>query len=293
MDSVNDQEFLDTFTCPISNEIFNEPVMCEDGHTYEKIYIEQWLKNNNTSPLTRQIMSKKMCVNFQVKKLVDALLKINPDLTKTQCNPHLISCIINNNFNQLLNYKYFRFRSLLKFKINDKSVFQVLLENCNDVNIVSHVISVIQDNEHVDENGNTVMHYVCRYAYDTVIRNYIDKKNLVNANKFDRSLISKIVSTGYVLPNFERKNKLNQTPYDIICLTRSYELIDYVFSRTREENAFSYNFVNDKLIEKNSLITAEQKKQIRKECTVKYIINGVIHCSVIATSLAFLGLFVY
>ena len=43
MDSV---DILKSLTCPITLEIFNEPVILSDGHTYEKSAIIKILKNN-------------------------------------------------------------------------------------------------------------------------------------------------------------------------------------------------------------------------------------------------------
>lgn len=45
------------FVCPISMDLMREPVLCEDGHTYERSVILQWLATNPTSPTTRQPMS--------------------------------------------------------------------------------------------------------------------------------------------------------------------------------------------------------------------------------------------
>jgi Mg-chelatase subunit ChlD len=39
--------------CSITLEIMKEPVICSDGHTYEREAIEQWLITNNNSPMTR------------------------------------------------------------------------------------------------------------------------------------------------------------------------------------------------------------------------------------------------
>ena len=41
------------FVCPITNEIFIDPVIAEDGHTYERKAITDWLQKNSISPLTR------------------------------------------------------------------------------------------------------------------------------------------------------------------------------------------------------------------------------------------------
>lgn len=45
-------EILHTIKCPISLQIFNEPVVASDGHVYEKNEIIHWLQNNQKSPMT-------------------------------------------------------------------------------------------------------------------------------------------------------------------------------------------------------------------------------------------------
>lgn len=42
------------FICPISMSLMKDPVMMEDGHTYEKECIIEWLSRSSYSPLTRQ-----------------------------------------------------------------------------------------------------------------------------------------------------------------------------------------------------------------------------------------------
>ena len=44
------------FVCPITHEIMRDPVICCDGHSYERNAIMRWLQNNNTSPMTNLIM---------------------------------------------------------------------------------------------------------------------------------------------------------------------------------------------------------------------------------------------
>ena len=54
-----DPEYIDCkldisqFICPLSHEIFYNPVFAEDGHVYEKQLIKTWLTNDSTSPITR------------------------------------------------------------------------------------------------------------------------------------------------------------------------------------------------------------------------------------------------
>lgn len=42
--------------CPITQEPVKDPVIAPDYHIYERSAIEQWLRTNPTSPLTRQPM---------------------------------------------------------------------------------------------------------------------------------------------------------------------------------------------------------------------------------------------
>ena len=44
------------FLCPITFEIMEDPVICCDGHSYERAAIERWLTNHNTSPKTNAIL---------------------------------------------------------------------------------------------------------------------------------------------------------------------------------------------------------------------------------------------
>jgi len=55
------------FLCPITQDIFIEPVVAEDGHTYERDAIKKWLDNHNTSPLTNKMLySKRLIPNHNL-----------------------------------------------------------------------------------------------------------------------------------------------------------------------------------------------------------------------------------
>ena len=38
--------------CPISQDLFKDPVLAADGHSYEREDIKKWLEQNNRSPMT-------------------------------------------------------------------------------------------------------------------------------------------------------------------------------------------------------------------------------------------------
>ena len=61
------------FFCPITTEIFYDPVIASDGQTYEKAAIEEWLKSHDKSPLTGVALdTKKLIPNFVMKKLISS-----------------------------------------------------------------------------------------------------------------------------------------------------------------------------------------------------------------------------
>jgi len=55
----------DDLICPITQELMNNPVIAADGHTYERVAIERWLKTNTTHRI-RQVRSR----DFECKILV-------------------------------------------------------------------------------------------------------------------------------------------------------------------------------------------------------------------------------
>jgi len=59
-------------TCPITLKRFKHPVYASDGHTYEKDYLEKWIRTGGKSPLTRESMSI-IGPNRAMKSLIDAL----------------------------------------------------------------------------------------------------------------------------------------------------------------------------------------------------------------------------
>jgi len=53
---VYDTDSFNAFLCPITHDIMRDPVVCADGHTYERSAIEHWLQRSRKSPMTGQIL---------------------------------------------------------------------------------------------------------------------------------------------------------------------------------------------------------------------------------------------
>jgi hypothetical protein len=59
--------------CPISLEIMEDPVICSDGHTYDrKSILLLFKKNNPKSPKTRKILDKNILItNYNIKSIIE------------------------------------------------------------------------------------------------------------------------------------------------------------------------------------------------------------------------------
>lgn len=72
-----------SFVCPITQQIMNDPVTIQDGHTFERAAIEEWLAKHNTSPIGRElIVDKRVYSNTNVKILIQEFMKNNPNSVK-------------------------------------------------------------------------------------------------------------------------------------------------------------------------------------------------------------------
>jgi len=125
--------------CPITKNIMYEPVIADDNITYEKKAIEQWIKINSISPITRQKISNNLKVDhIKVIKIIE----------------YLNNFFLNNNREQLnINKK--------KYNITKKNiVFGIILIL---LDVIVHILLTI-----------ILLFYHNFYLY--VLFNFIDKK---------------------------------------------------------------------------------------------------------------------
>mmetsp|Transcript_16006 Transcript_16006/g.34768 ORF Transcript_16006/g.34768 Transcript_16006/m.34768 type:complete len:225 (-) Transcript_16006:397-1071(-) len=67
-------EALHGACCPITQEVFVDPVMCADGHSYERAALVRWLQQSACSPMTGMPLATTHVVpNYALRKLIDAL----------------------------------------------------------------------------------------------------------------------------------------------------------------------------------------------------------------------------
>ena len=69
-----EEEFDEDYgICPITQNYMKNPVLSPSGNYYEKTAILNWLKNNNTDPLTRQYLTPNMLIEDEEfkKKIIE------------------------------------------------------------------------------------------------------------------------------------------------------------------------------------------------------------------------------
>ncbi|KAL2503974.1 BRCA1-A complex subunit BRE [Abeliophyllum distichum] len=73
------------FVCPITGQIFNDPVTLETGQTYERKAIQEWMNRGNTTcPITRQPLSAASLpkTNYVLKRLITSWKDQHPELAQ-------------------------------------------------------------------------------------------------------------------------------------------------------------------------------------------------------------------
>ncbi|GMH39748.1 hypothetical protein BSKO_07646 [Bryopsis sp. KO-2023] len=64
-------EFEHVVTCPLTLSVFQDPVVADDGHTYERAHIQKWFaEGKGTSPLTNLRMSAQVKTNHMARAMV-------------------------------------------------------------------------------------------------------------------------------------------------------------------------------------------------------------------------------
>lgn len=87
------------FICPISHNIMEDPVIIQDGFTYDREYIIQWFETNTTSPLTREIIDPQIIIpNINLKHSITEWKSLNDSsLNDNSLNDNLLNDNSNDN----------------------------------------------------------------------------------------------------------------------------------------------------------------------------------------------------
>ena len=216
------------FICPITNEIFIDPVMAPDGHFYESDEIHKWMTIKKTSPITGEPMGNYLFPAIKFKCILEDFLLENSMLKKYQYKKNY-DYIFNRDYirQNLGSYrfpfsklKYYHGFFITDYYNRNTTLLSYILLNTNDYSIIIHMIDNCVDLDFYDEFEYRPIQTLCKSGISSLIRYVIEAKKI--ELNFDIKRGSTPIQT-YFLHN----NKIDD---DIVMLlmenTNDYELYD-------------------------------------------------------------------
>ena len=99
-------DLKDDLICLIIRNIFKDPVLANDGHTYDRDYITTWLEKSKKSPLTNEILDNNILnSNIILRKLLMNLAARTPQEYDTIKTQEFIKAKRNNNMRTMFSMK--------------------------------------------------------------------------------------------------------------------------------------------------------------------------------------------
>ncbi|XP_047339652.1 putative E3 ubiquitin-protein ligase LIN-1 [Impatiens glandulifera] len=96
------------FVCPITSQIFNDPVTLETGQTYERRAIQEWIdRGNSTCPITRQELriTQLPNTNYVLKRLIANWIELSlSSLSHTETSPSIDSTMHSTSPNSVITH---------------------------------------------------------------------------------------------------------------------------------------------------------------------------------------------
>ena len=75
------------YYCPITLQIMTDPVICSDGHTYDRASIMRWFEDHNTSPLTGlELNNLNLIPNIVLRNLIQESFSQTSTTSNTTSN---------------------------------------------------------------------------------------------------------------------------------------------------------------------------------------------------------------
>ena len=232
-------EIKSLIVCPISGQIFFDPYIASDGHTYEFDEISEWYQRHPTSPITRETIKKNFRRNRLALDLVNIYLKFNPE---ELVNQYRISNDYVDNIAKIKNIiEMAAFDKLLKYVNFDGNIINAnLVEKCPR-NILKYIIDNCSNLECEDSQKWRPIHFICRYSTPKLIKYIINKRVDLECEDIKKwrpihficrystpKLIRYIIDKGV---NLECETIGKSRPINFICDYSTPETIKYIIDK--------------------------------------------------------------
>ena len=226
------KSFVQNISCPITLEIINNPVIIDDGITYEYYAIQQWLLHNDTSPITREKIVNKPILNYNIKNIIDIF-------KSSEIYQEYFSCQI---FLKLKENDKKNYLDSLNLELNKNSLTPInFICQYSSPEIIKYIIDKNVNLEVESNKSWRPIHYICQYSTPEMIQYIIDKGvNLEVSNingwrpihficKYSTpEMIQYIIDKGV---NLEAKTNHGWRPIHFICRYSTPEMIQYIINK--------------------------------------------------------------
>ena len=131
-----------------------DPVMCTDGHSYEREAIERWINENTEnnqvrSPMVGGYMSTTLFPNFALKNAIEEYNERHTSDEETNQN----TGVTRNTQEEYNSERNARRRNSNPINTNDTRNIYLLLNRCNEIHNITNDINT--DNNNTNYNNNT------------------------------------------------------------------------------------------------------------------------------------------
>ncbi len=273
----------DVFLCPLTRKIMTDPVVCEDGHTYERSSITAWIKQGNSiSPVSERKLTGNNIFypNIALKKIIDTCLVKSSDIPLTMLKREEN----NNKLEKIIQSKQTSQLEIGSSLCSEKSAesFQFEPQNINNSWTVTEILREIRKiKEKIDFTDNSTKYHIKNFeeishkvliSNEKILAEYNNKstnqqqKNYTtvssqNINFFQHMLTLKNHTSGVLSVAFSRDgNFLATGSYDFyiyihriknssMTLIKSFKQSSYIYSVTfSRDNSFLATGSNDSSI---------------------------------------------
>lgn len=170
-------------TCPLTNQIFHNPVVASDGYTYEYLAILDWFKQNHSSPVTKEKMNNVLILNKKLKEIVALHLEEHSELKEKQFmnkrqyyyfKNDFLNIIKSHQWERVLDYSHLLLNDIVTKKV---SIFEYICKYCTDQEITKYMIDNAIDYDSASFSGQKPIHVACLYGEPSIVK-YLLTKNV-------------------------------------------------------------------------------------------------------------------